>query len=146
MTCAAKSSLYHEASRRESLMRTEGVKFPLWLDALKAANAWKGFARIRNFKIKITTLPNHLNRLCLIFFDFSHRDLSNGVKFFKIGEKLLLLGTAPYNSHSKISSLNQFCAKIYWPEIILKKIRFSNECCLLVILAIGLVFSAQHSF
>ena len=35
-----------------------------------------------NFKMTNTTLPDHLHKLCL-------RDLSNGVKFVKIGEKLL---------------------------------------------------------
>ena len=42
-----------------------------------------------NFQITITTLPDHLHKLCLIPFDSSRRDLSNGVKFVKIGEKLL---------------------------------------------------------
>ena len=37
-----------------------------------------------------TTLPDHLHKLCL-------RDLSNGVKFVKIGEKLLAQGTAQPN-------------------------------------------------
>ena len=42
-----------------------------------------------NFKINLTTLPNHLHKLCLIPFDSSRRDLSNGVKL-EVGEKLLL--------------------------------------------------------
>ena len=40
------------------------------------------------FQIKITILPDHLHKLCLIPFDSSRRDLSNSV--VKIGEKLLL--------------------------------------------------------
>ena len=42
-----------------------------------------------NFKITVTTLPDHLHKLCLIPFDLSRRDLSNGIKFAKINAKVL---------------------------------------------------------
>ena len=61
-----------------------GVFFPLAVCAdgrQRLEGAWAN----ANFKI----LPDHLHKLCLTPFDLSRRDLSNGVKFVKIGEKLL---------------------------------------------------------
>ena len=49
----------------------------------------KGARANANFKINLTTLTNHLHKLCCIPFDSSRRDLSNGVKL-EVGEKLLL--------------------------------------------------------
>ena len=69
--------------RGSQSQRTEGM-FPLLLDALKPEGRQhlKGARANANFKINLTTLPDQLHKLCLISFDSSCRDLSNGVKCF----------------------------------------------------------------
>ena len=84
-----KSSL-SSAIRGNGSQRTEGC-VPSLAGRVEGRQRLKGAGTNANFKIPLTILPDHLHKLCLISFDLSRRDLSNGVRCVKIGKKLLLV-------------------------------------------------------
>ena len=72
-----KSSL-SSAIRGNGSQRTEGC-VPSLAGRVEGRQRLKGAGTNANFKIPLTILPDHLHKLCLIPFDSSRRDLSNGV-------------------------------------------------------------------